>query len=67
VKVTHKLPLPNGGEHIAVLPIDTFGGDRGIRTPDLRDANATLSRLSHIPNYMEIITYVPIIINGDLR
>ena len=40
-----------------------IGGDRGIRTPDLRDANATLSRLSHIPNYMEIITYVPVIIN----
>jgi hypothetical protein len=24
-------------------------GDRGIRTPDLRDANAALSRLSYIP------------------
>jgi hypothetical protein len=24
-------------------------GDRGIRTPDLRDANAALSQLSYIP------------------
>jgi hypothetical protein len=43
-------PLPNGGERIAVLPIDAFGGDRGIRTPDLRDANAALSQLSYIPS-----------------
>ena len=27
----------------------TFGGAEGIRTPDLRDANATLSRLSYSP------------------
>ena len=26
-----------------------FGGDRGIRTPDLCDANAALSQLSYIP------------------
>ena len=26
-----------------------FGGDRGIRTPDLCDANAALSLLSYIP------------------
>ena len=26
-----------------------FGGDKGIRTPDLRIANATLYQLSHIP------------------
>ena len=25
------------------------GGDKGIRTPDLRIANATLYQLSHIP------------------
>ena len=25
------------------------GGDRGIRTPDLCDANAALSQLSYIP------------------
>ena len=26
-----------------------IGGDRGIRTPDLCDANAALSQLSYIP------------------
>ena len=26
-----------------------YGGDRGIRTPDLCDANAALSLLSYIP------------------
>jgi DNA invertase Pin-like site-specific DNA recombinase len=31
VKVTHKLPLPTGKEKVAVLPIDTFGGAKGIR------------------------------------
>jgi hypothetical protein len=34
---------------VGVLPMVTPGGDRGIRTPDLRDANAALSRLSYIP------------------
>ena len=29
-----------------------FGGDEGIRTPDLSDANRTLSQLSHTPKYM---------------
>jgi len=36
VTVHYKLPLPPDGkskEKITVLPIDTFGGDRGIRTP----------------------------------
>ena len=37
-------------EDNAVLPIVTSGGDRGIRTPDLRDANAALSLLSYIPS-----------------
>jgi site-specific DNA recombinase len=37
-------------EELAVLPIVHYGGDRGIRTPDLRDANAALSQLSYIPN-----------------
>jgi hypothetical protein len=54
--VTYKLPqkiteIPKKTEE--VLPFDTFGGDRGIRTPDLRDANATLYQLSHIPIYNE--------------
>jgi hypothetical protein len=33
-----------------------FGGDRGIRTPHLCDANAALSQLSYIPT-TRIITY----------
>src|SRR3972149_6194254 len=49
VRVTHKLPLPTGKDKIAVLPIDTFGGAEGIRTPYLCDANAALSRLSCSP------------------
>jgi hypothetical protein len=28
----------------------TLGGDRGIRTPNLCDANAALSQLSYIPS-----------------
>ncbi len=32
-----------------VLGFVPFGGDRGIRTPDLCDANAALSLLSYIP------------------
>ena len=35
-------------EHAGFAKV-TLGGDRGTRTPDLRDANATLSRLSYIP------------------
>jgi site-specific DNA recombinase len=31
-RVTHKLPLPTGKERVAVLPIETFGGAKGIRT-----------------------------------
>lgn len=31
------------------------GGDGGIRTPDLRDANATLSQLSHTPTNDRIL------------
>ena len=37
-------------QSVGVLPIDNFGGDRGIRTPDLCDANAALSQLSYIPS-----------------
>ena len=51
-KILYRLPMPPDGkrsEAVAVLPIDTFGGAEGIRTPDLRDANATLSRLSYSP------------------
>jgi hypothetical protein len=36
-------------DEFSVLPIEPPSGDRGIRTPDLRDANAALSQLSYIP------------------
>ena len=52
VTVRYNLPLPQRErtkEQVRVLPIDTLGGDRGIRTPDLCDANAVLSLLSYIP------------------
>ena len=32
-----------------MLLVYNQSGDRGIRTPDLRDANAALSQLSYIP------------------
>jgi hypothetical protein len=49
--VQYNLPIPlEEGKQIArVLSIDTPSGDRGIRTPDLCDANAALSQLSYIP------------------
>ena len=50
--IHYNLPMPPDGKRkqsVGVLPIDTLGGDRGIRTPDLCDANAALSQLSYIP------------------
>ncbi len=50
--IRYTLPVsPQGktSDTVPVLPIDTPSGDRGIRTPDLCDANAALSRLSYIP------------------
>ncbi len=36
------------------------GGDKGIRTPDLRIANATLYQLSHIPTFaFRNVRFVP--------
>ena len=52
VSIYYILPLPpdeKDREQMGVLPIVTSGGDRGIRTPDLCDANAALSQLSYIP------------------
>jgi site-specific DNA recombinase len=52
VTVYYNLPMPQdvqSREQVGVLPIDTPGGDRGIRTPNLCDANAALSQLSYIP------------------
>ena len=34
-----------------------FGGDKGIRTPDLYDANVSLYQLSHIPKHLCIIIH----------
>jgi hypothetical protein len=42
-------------EKVRVLPINTPSGDRGIRTPDLRDANAALSQLSYIPVMIRLL------------
>ena len=56
VTVHYKLPLPIGAgteNSREVLPIITFGGDRGTRTPNLGDANAALSQLSYIPTNPE--------------
>jgi site-specific DNA recombinase len=51
-KIQYTLPVPpwdKNKETVSVLPIETPSGDRGIRTPDLCDANAALSQLSYIP------------------
>ncbi len=48
----YNLPMPpdrKKKQQVGVLPVVIFGGDRGIRTPDLSDANAALSQLSYIP------------------
>ena len=50
--IHYNLPVPphrSDMQSAGVLPIDNHGGDRGIRTPDLCDANAALSQLSYIP------------------
>ena len=52
-RIQYRLPTPSENQKMEqseeILPIIPLGGDRGIRTPDLRDANAALSRLSYIP------------------
>ena len=53
--IQYKLPVPpnwSDRQSVGVLPIDNIGGDRGIRTPDLCDANAALSQLSYIPFHL---------------
>jgi site-specific DNA recombinase len=55
VTIHYNLPIPQGvpsNEQSGVLPIETLGGDRGIRTPNLCDANAALSQLSYIPRWL---------------
>ena len=58
-KIQYHLPMPPDGKRTQeeeVLPINTLGGAEGIRTPGLRDANATLSQLSYSPNTLVIIS-----------
>ncbi len=66
-RVYYHLPLPQDKKRnvaTEVLSIATPGGDRGIRTPDLCDANAALSQLSYIPtSTVKIITYMGSFIN----
>ncbi len=51
-------------EIVAVLGFMKNGGDRGIRTPNLCDANAALSLLSYIPTpTVEIIPHMRSYIN----
>ena len=52
VKLYYNLPVPPDGrkmDTVGVLPIDTPSGAGGIRTPYLRDANATFSRVNYGP------------------
>ena len=52
VKIEYTIPIENESfseQSLAVPHIVHYGGDRGIRTPDLCDANAALSQLSYIP------------------
>ena len=53
VTMHYNLPLATNRktkDQIGVLSIETLGGDRGIRTPNLCIANAALSLLSYIPS-----------------
>ena len=51
VTIYYKLPLPSSGRKTSkeVLPIDTFGGAEGTRTPDFLLAKEALSQLSYSP------------------
>ncbi len=51
-KIQYHLPMTPDGKKIqsvGVLPIETPSGAGGIRTPYLRDANATFSRVNYGP------------------
>ncbi len=55
--LSYTMPLPQGGkseERVGVLYSVHYGGDRGIRTPNLCDANAALSQLSYIPTDIKL-------------
>jgi hypothetical protein len=62
VKLYYHVPVPPDDklmETVGILPIDTPSGDRGIRTPNLRDANAALSQLSYIPVVTRLLYHIP--------
>ncbi len=51
-KIQYHLPMPPDGkkmQSIGVLPIDTFGGAGGVRTPYLLNAIQALSQMSYSP------------------
>ena len=47
------------------LEMFCVGGDGGIRTLDLTDANRTLSQLSYVPNASAIITVAPPVVKKN--
>jgi site-specific DNA recombinase len=56
--IHYNLPVPPHGEDtqlVRVLPVDTFGGAGGIRTPYLLNAIQALSQLSYSPR---VYTYI---------
>ena len=57
VLLSYTMPLPpddKSEEKMGVLYSVHHGGDRGIRTPGLCDANAALSQLSYIPTDIKL-------------
>ncbi len=57
VILSHLIPLYKKISH---KMYDIFGGDKGIRTPGLRIANATLYQLSHIPT--KVLTVLAVLL-----
>ena len=57
VILSHIIPLYKKISH---KMYDIFGGDKGIRTPGLRIANATLYQLSHIPT--KVLTVLAVLL-----
>ena len=60
-QIQYRLPMPPDGKKtssVGVLPIESFGGAEGIRTPYLLVANEALSLLSYSPGTLVIITYI---------
>ena len=52
VKIQYHIPMPPDGkrtQEVGVLPIDTFGGAEGTRTPYLFNAIESLSQMSYSP------------------